>query len=146
MKVNSMSTTDSDSQEIKLRRAKRPKGIVLMVLAFYGAAALVVISALATGGTDVMPSDVASVVTIYLIALAFGLWRLWRWAWFATVIMFVLSTFYVFSNAQLLGNSIISIEVLSPLLLIVLALGYLLSKDIRTIYLRNGWEIVKDEG
>ncbi|MBM7845011.1 hypothetical protein [Herpetosiphon giganteus] len=140
--------TTPDQEAIKLRRAKRPKGIVLMVVALYGAAALVVISALATGGSDVMPSDVASVVTIYLIALAFGLWRLWRWSWFATVIMFILSTFYVLSNAQLLGNSILSVEVISPLLLIVLALGYLLSKDIRTVYLRNGWEPVeeKDEG
>ncbi|KPL81268.1 hypothetical protein [Herpetosiphon geysericola] len=137
--------TTSDQEAIKLRRAKRPKGIVLMVVALYGAAALVVISALATGGSDVMPSDVASVVTIYLIALAFGLWRLWRWSWFATVIMFILSTFYVLSNAQLLGNSILSVEVISPLLLIVLALGYLLSKDIRTVYLRNGWEPVEEE-
>lgn len=134
-----------DQEAIKLRRAKRPKGIVLMVVALYGAAALVVISALATGGSDVMPSDVASVVTIYLIALAFGLWRLWRWSWFATVIMFILSTFYVLSNAQLLGNSIVSVEVISPLLLIGLALGYLLSKDIRTVYLRNGWEPVEEE-
>ncbi|MFD3164907.1 hypothetical protein [Herpetosiphon sp. NSE202] len=137
--------TETDQEAIKLRRAKRPKGIVLMVVALYGAAALVVISALATGGSDVMPSDVASVVTIYLIALAFGLWRLWRWSWFATVIMFILSTFYVLSNAQLLGNSIVSVEVISPLLLIVLALGYLLSKDIRTVYLRNGWEPVEEE-
>ncbi|WP_110519046.1 hypothetical protein [Herpetosiphon llansteffanensis] len=137
--------TTPDQEAIKLRRAKRPKGIVLMVVALYGAAALVVISALATGGSDVMPSDVASVVTIYLIALAFGLWRLWRWSWFATVIMFILSTFYVLSNAQLLGNSIVSVEVISPLLLIVLALGYLLSKDIRTVYLRNGWEPVEEE-
>ena len=140
--------TTPDQETIKVRRAKRPKGIVLMVVAFYGAAALVVISALATGGTDVMPSDIASLVTIYLIALAFGLWRLWRWSWFATVIMFILSTFYVLSDAQRLGNSLFSTQVLPPLLLIVVSLGYLLSKDIRTVYLRNGWEPVeeKDEG
>lgn len=129
------------SDEPQLERAKRPKGIVLLVLLFYGAAALVVISALATGGTTSVPSDLAAVITIYLVIIAWGLWRMYRWAWIATLIMFSLSTFYVLSNAALLSENgqITFVQLFSPLLFIGLSLWYLLQPGVRRVYLNNGW-------
>ncbi len=129
------------TNEILLQRAKRPKGIILLVLIFYGAAALVVISALATGGTTVVPSDMAAIITIYLIILAWGLWRMYRWAWLATLIMFALSTFYVLSNAALLGESgeITYVQIVSPLLFIGVWLWYLIQPKVRHVYMGNGW-------
>lgn len=126
------------SQDAPVRRAKRPKGVMLLVVLLYIAAGLVVVSALATGEQR-LPSDVSTVITIYLLILAWGLWKLFRWAWFATLIMFVLSTFYILSNATLIGESLTAIPVLVPLGFIAVALAYLLSPRVRQVYLQNGW-------
>ena len=126
------------SEDIELRRAKRPKGVIALVVLFYIAAGLVVVSALATG-EERLRSDISAVVTIYLLILAWGLWKLFRWAWFATLIMFVLSTFYILSNATLLGESLLDPAVFTPLGFIAVALAYLLSPGVRRAYLKNGW-------
>jgi hypothetical protein len=126
------------SEQLQLRRAKRPKGVIVLVVLFYIAAGLVVISALSTG-EERLPSDISSVVVLYLLILAWGLWKLLRWAWFATLIMFGLSTFYVLSNATLFGESLFDGAVLMPLGFIALALVYLISPAVRRVYLKNGW-------
>ncbi|MBA3469314.1 MAG: hypothetical protein H0T53_06670 [Herpetosiphonaceae bacterium] len=126
------------SADVQLRRAKRPKGVILLVILFYIAAGLVVVSALATG-EERLPSDISALVTIYLLVLAWGLWKLFRWAWFATLIMFGLSTFYILSDATLLGESLADVTMLIPLGSIALALVYLLSPAVRRVYLSNGW-------
>ncbi len=126
------------SEDVQLRRAKRPRGVILLVVLFYIAAGLVVVSALATG-EERLPSDISALVTIYLLVLAWGLWKLFRWAWFATLIMFALSTFSILSDATLIGESLGAITVLIPLGSIALALAYLLSPKVRRVYLSNGW-------
>ncbi len=132
------------SADVQLRRAKRPKGVILLVILFYIAAGLVVVSALATG-EERLPSDISALVTIYLLVLAWGLWKLFRWAWFATLIMFGLSTFYILSDATLLGESLADVTMLIPLGSIALALVYLLSPAVRRVYLSNGWVAAEPE-
>lgn len=126
------------NEEPELRRAKRPRGIIMLVLLFYTAAALVVISVLATS-EKAIPGDIGALVTIYLLVLAWGLWKMFRWAWFATLIMFVLSTFYIFSGATLFNQSLTDITIIIPLAFIALFFVYLLSPKVRSVYLKNGW-------
>ncbi len=126
------------NQEPELRRAKRPRGIIMLVLLLYTAAALVVISILATS-EQAIPGDIGALVTLYLLILAWGLWKMFRWAWFATLIMFILSTFYIFSGATLISQSLTSITILVPLGFIAVFFVYLLSPKVRSVYLKNGW-------
>jgi hypothetical protein len=126
------------SEQSPPRRAKRPRGIILLVLLFYTAAALVVISILATG-EKAMPSDIGALITLYLLVLAWGLWKLFRWAWFATLIMFALSAVYILSGAELLGAAVTDLPVLAPLGFIAVSFVYLISPNVRGVYLKNGW-------
>lgn len=126
------------SEQSTPRRAKRPRGIIMLVLLFYTAAALVVISILATG-EKAMPSDIGALITIYLLVLAWGLWKLFRWAWFATLIMFVLSAVYILSGAELLGAALTDLTILVPLGFIAVSFVYLISPGVRGVYLKNGW-------
>lgn len=124
----------SGQQPAGPRRARIPKGIMLLSLLFYAAAGLVIVATLATTQEPV-PGDIAALMTIYLSILGWGLWKLYRWAWFATLIMFALSTMRLISDAALSGASIGF-----ALLFIAIASGYLLWPEVRGIYLRNGWE------
>lgn len=126
------------NEEPELRRAKRPRGIIMLVLLFYTAAALVVISVLATN-EQAIRGDIGTLITMYLLVLAWGLWKMFRWAWFATLIMFILSTFYIFSNATLFNQSLTDITIIVPLAFIALFFVYLLSPKVRSVYLKNGW-------
>ncbi|HEY1016581.1 MAG TPA: hypothetical protein VGE07_27970 [Herpetosiphonaceae bacterium] len=128
-----------DQAEAALRRAKTPRGIMLLSLLFYAAAGLVVVATLATTQEPV-PGDIAALMTIYLVILGWGLWKLYRWAWFATLIMFALSTMRLISDAALSGASIGF-----ALLFIAIASAYLLWPKVRGIYLRNGWEPASEE-
>ena len=126
------------SEQVPARRAKRPRGVILLVLLFYTAAALVVIAILATSEQS-MPGDIGALVTLCLIALAWGLWKLFRWAWFATLIMFVISTFYILSSARFDGLAVTDVTVLVPLGFIAVSFVYLISPNVRRVYLNNGW-------
>ncbi len=134
----------SAEQSMDQVRAKRPKGITVLVLVFYGAAALVVISALATGEQNI-PSDISALITLYLLVLAWGLWKLYRWAWYSTLIMFVLSMIYLLSNGQRSGEPLFGIAVGVPIGCILLTLAYLLSTKVRQVYLHNGWMPAPDQ-
>ena len=129
------------SQEPKLRRATRPKGIVVLVLLLYLAAGLVVLSAL-IGGDSIIPSDITALITICFLILAWGLWKLFRWAWSATIIMFILNSFYILSNGVRTGTPLVSIAVGVPILFALGTLVYLLSEKVRRVYWANGWEEV----
>jgi hypothetical protein len=126
------------SEQSPARRAKRPRGIILLVLLFYTAAALVVISILATS-EEAIRGDIGALITLCLVALAWGLWKLYRWAWFATLIMFVFSTVNILSGARLLGTSVTDVTVLAPLGFIAVSFVYLISPNVRGVYLKNGW-------
>lgn len=115
------------------QRARRPRGIVVLVGLFYLAAGLVLVSAVATG-EELLPTDIATLVVLYLLVLAWGLWRLYRWAWFSTLIMFGLSVPYLLSNAELLNQPIIW-----PMIFIAISAAYLLWPNVRRVYLNNGY-------
>lgn len=129
------------SQEPQLRRATRPKGIVGLVLLLYLFAGLVVLSAV-IGGDTLIPSDITALITICLLVLAWGLWKLYRWAWSATIIMFILNSFYVLSNGLRSRTPLLSLGVGLPIAVAFAILVYLLSEKVRRIYWANGWEEV----
>ena len=126
------------SAESSVVRAKRPMGITLLVIVFYGSAALAVLSALATGD-ETIPSDITTLITLYMIALAWGLWKLYRWAWYATLIMFSLSVIYLLSMGRLINQTLWSIPIGVPIVFAVLCIIYLVSAGVRRVYLHNGW-------
>jgi len=126
------------SEQVPARRAKRPRGIILLVLLFYAAAALVVIAILATS-EQAMRGDIGSLITLCLVALAWGLWKMYRWAWVATLIMFVLSTVNILSGARYDGVPLSDVTVLVPLGFIAVSFVYLISPNVRRVYLSNGW-------
>lgn len=128
------------SEHVPARRAKRPRGIIMLVLLFYTAAALVVIAVLATS-EQAIRGDIGSLITLCLVALAWGLWKMYRWAWFATLIMFAFSTVNVLSGARLEGVGLSDVTVLVPLGFIAVTFVYLISPNVRRVYLNNGWII-----
>jgi hypothetical protein len=129
------------SNEPKLRRATRPKGIVVLVLLLYLAAGLVVLSSI-IGGDTIIPSDITALITICFLVLAWGLWKLFRWAWSATIIMFILNSFYILSNGLRTATPLISLGVGLPIVVALTIIAYLLSEKVRRVYWANGWEEV----
>ena len=121
------------------RRAQRPKGIILLTLLFYAAALLVVVASLAAAEFTI-PSDIVALTSIYLFILGWGLWKLYRWAWFATLIMLGLSVIRLLSDAALVNQPIGW-----AMIFIAVCSSYLLWPNVRRTYLSNGWEPAEAE-
>ncbi len=106
-----------------------PRGVMLIALLLYVAAAVMVAAAslpdTALAGT---PRSALLVYGLAVAALATGLFRRRRWAWFSTMI-FVLVNAYYLGLGVLTGQS----QLLGLLVLAALG-GYLLLPRVRTLF------------
>lgn len=118
--------------ESKNNDRKLPRGVYVLVSLMFLAGGALMLAALVLPilGTAMVPWFIYLLYGTYFVVIGYGLWGGKRWAYFATLLMCAVLTFYQFQNALVLGQN----ALVQVILLVAIAV-YMLLPAVRAAFL-----------
>ena len=123
--------------DLKSSIRARPLGISLLALLLFLFGGLWLLAGLLLPlvGMEVVPWSIALGAAAYFLIVGWGLWGMRRWAYLAALLMCVVLSFYQIRAAIALGQN-----VLVPMLVLLVILGYLMVPRVRAAFLATNKE------
>lgn len=114
------------------QRPRRPRGVIILslMLTSFG---LVLALAGMVAPSPAIPAMAYAGGTLYFFILAWGLMKLRRWAWFATLIAMAIAGTELALTPVMTGRT-----ALAPMAFLALGALYLLLPNVRTVFLSGG--------
>ncbi len=118
--------------EAKNNDRKLPRGVYVLASLMFLAGGALMLAALVLPilGTAMVPWFIYLLYGTYFVVMGYGLWGGKRWAYFATLLMCAVLTFYQFQNALVLGQN----ALVQVILLVAIAV-YMLLPAVRAAFL-----------